>query len=71
MGEACYYNFADAISAANSLIEQDDFYKALMNTKVNVTKDGKTVIPIWSYVGVGVAVNGKNTYVAVDYVDEI
>ena len=70
-GEACYYNFADAISAANSLIELDGFYKVLMNTQVNTTDDGKTVIPVWSYVGIGVASSSKSTYVAVDYVDEI
>lgn len=70
-GEACYYNFADAISAANSLIELDGFYKVLMNTQVNTTDDGKIVTPVWSYVGIGVASSSKSTYVAVDYVDEI
>lgn len=63
-GEACYYDAADAISFANSLIELDDFYKILVNKK---EIDGAT--PIWGNAGVGMASNGKHTYVTVDYVD--
>lgn len=65
-GEACYTDAADAISFANSLIEMDDFYQVLLNTKV---VDGDTVV--WSYLGVGMAFNGKYTYVTVDYTNEI
>ena len=65
-GEACYTDAADAISFANSLIEMDDFYKVLLNTKV---VDGDTVV--WSYLGVGMACNGSHTYVTVDYTNEI
>ena len=63
-GEACYYDAADAISFANSLIELDDFYKVLVNNK---EIDGAT--PVWGNAGVGMACNGKHTYVTVDYVD--
>ncbi len=63
-GEACYYDAADAISFANSLIEHDDFYKVLVNTLV---QDGVTVT--WRVAGVGMASNGKHTYVTVDYCD--
>ena len=57
-GESCYYDAADAISFANSLIELDAFYTYLTNTK-------------FCYVGIGMASYGKHTYVAVDYVDEL
>lgn len=57
-GESCYYDAADAISFANSLIELDAFYSCLTNTN-------------YRYVGVGMTSYGKHTYVAVDYVDEI
>lgn len=63
-GEACYYDAADAISFANSLIELDDFYLVLVNTK---EVDGAK--PIWQQFGVGMACNGKHTYVTIDYVD--
>ncbi len=63
-GEACYYDAADAISFANSLIELDDFYLVLINTK---EVDGWT--PTWDYAGVGMASNGKHTYVTVDYIE--
>lgn len=63
-GEACYYDAADAISFANSLIELDDFYLVLVNTK----EVGKTR-PIWNQFGVGMTCNGKHTYVTIDYVD--
>lgn len=66
-GEACYYDAADAISFANSLIELDDFYLVLSNTK---EVDGWT--PVWGYAGVGMAYNAtkKHTYVTIDYVDK-
>lgn len=57
-GESCYYDAADAISFANSLIELDAFYTYLTDTK-------------FCYVGIGMASYGKHTYVAVDYVDEL
>lgn len=63
-GEACYYDAADAISFANSLIELDDFYKVLLNAKE--VDGGK---PIWDSAGAGMTSNGKHTYVTVDYVD--
>ena len=63
-GEACYYDAADAISFANSLIELDDFYLVLINTK---EVDDWT--PTWDYAGVGMASNGKHTYVTVDYIE--
>lgn len=63
-GEACYYGAADAISFANSLIEMDDFYLVLINTKV---VDGWT--PTWDWAGVGMASNGKQTFVTVDYIE--
>lgn len=65
-GEACYYDAADAISFANSLIELDDFYLVLTNTKeINGT------MPNFGTAGVGMAYNAtkKHTYVTVDYVD--
>lgn len=65
-GEACYYDAGDAISFANSLIELDDFYLVLINTK---EVDGWT--PIWGYAGVGMAANGKHAYITIDYVDEV
>ncbi|MDE6851214.1 MAG: hypothetical protein K2J67_01830, partial [Lachnospiraceae bacterium] len=60
-GEVCYYDAADAISFVNSLIEMDSLYPMLVGT------DAST----WSYIGVGMASNGKHTYLAIDYVDEI
>ncbi|MDE6568275.1 MAG: hypothetical protein K2K70_11160, partial [Lachnospiraceae bacterium] len=63
-GEACYYGAADAISFANSLIEMDDFYLVLINTKV---VDDWT--PTWDWAGVGMASNGKQTFVTVDYIE--
>ena len=57
-GEGAYYKAADAISAANSLIELDSFYTHLVD-------------PVYHYIGVGVAAKGSNSYVAVDYVDVI
>ena len=63
-GEACYYDAADAISFANSLIELDDFYLVLVNTK---EIDGTT--PVWGNAGVGMACNGKHTYLTIDYID--
>lgn len=65
-GEACYTGAADAISFANSLIEMDDFYKVLVNTK---EVDGGA--PTWKYAGVGMAINGSHTYVTIDYVDAL
>ena len=59
-GEGCYYDAADAISFANSLIELDDFYNTLL-----------TDTDTYFYIGVGMAATGSHTYVAVDYVDEI
>lgn len=66
-GEACYTDAADAISFANSLIEQDGFYSVLTNSKIN--DFGET--PTWSYAGVGMAYNGSHAYVTVDYVDKL
>lgn len=58
-GEACYYDASDAISFANSLIELNGFYNTLLNSD------------IYCYIGVGMASNGKHTYLTIDYVDEI
>ena len=71
-GEACYTDAADAISFANSLIELDDFYEILVNKKQVLDPDtGGKITPTWSYAGVGMASNGKHTYVTVDYVDAV
>ena len=59
-GEVCYYDAADAISFANSIIEMDAFYNALL-------KDSSP----YRYIGAGMASNGKHTYLTIDYVDEI
>lgn len=64
-GEACAYDAADAISFANTLIEVEDFYLVLNNIKV--VGNGRT--PIWDWAGVGMASNGKHTYVTVDYIE--
>lgn len=58
-GESCYYDAADAVSFANSMIELDAFYTALL-------KDSGT----YRYIGVGMAAKGSHTYLAVDYIDE-
>lgn len=58
-GEACYYDASDAISFANSLIELNKFYDALLNSDT------------YCYIGVGMAFDGKHTYLTIDYVDEI
>lgn len=60
-GECCYYDAADAISFANSLIELENFYPQLAGADASN----------FAYIGVGVASSGKHTYLAVDYVDEI
>lgn len=60
-GEACYYDAADAISFANSLIEMDIFYPQLAGTEAS----------LYSYLGIGMASNGKHTYLTLDYVDAI
>ena len=59
-GESCYYDAADAISFANSLIELDDFYNVML-------MDSNT----YRYIGAGMAATGSHTYMALDYVDEI
>lgn len=60
-GECCYYDAADAISFTNSLIEMENFYPQLAGADASK----------YAYIGVGMASNGKHTYLAVDYVDEI
>ena len=60
-GEACYYDAADAISFANSLIELENFYPQLAGTEASK----------YTYLGIGMASNGKYTYLALDYVDSL
>lgn len=61
-GEAAIYGCADAIGFANSMIEESGIYSAIVDT-------------IYNYVGMGVSVSaasqGYNTYLIMDYVDEI
>lgn len=61
LGEACYYGAADAVSFANSLIELDIFYPQLAGAEASK----------YSYIGVGMATNGKHSYLALDYADTI
>lgn len=73
-GEASYYGAADAISFANSMIEESSIRPVLVNQeKVNI--DGEDVEVIWNYAGIGMSAkasgSGYNTYVIMDYTDEI
>lgn len=60
-GEVCYYGAADAVSFANSLIGLESFYPQLAGAEASK----------YSYIGVGMATNGKQSYLALDYADTI
>lgn len=60
-GEVCYYGAADAVSFANSLIELESYYPQLAGAEASK----------YAYIGVGMATNGKHSYLALDYVDAL
>ncbi len=68
-GEAAFYSCSDAISFANSMIEESSIHPVLVNQEV----DGVDVI--WNYAGIGMSAkasgSGYHTYVIMDYTDEI
>lgn len=60
-GEVCYYGAADAVSFVNSLIGLESFYPQLVGAEASK----------YAYIGVGMATNGKYSYLALDYTDVI
>lgn len=57
--EQCYYAAADAISFANSVIEDENMHEELVGSSAGV----------YRYIGVGMAASSANTYLTIDCVD--